>query len=168
MILESQRWKEVTQARMGGWCGQEESAQDVYGWSGNSVNLSFLGWGNSPGLLCLAILYAGHWGIVKVWKQPSTGHDVPWETCREEIFMERDTFFFLFVFLQMIQLTAPQFTQLQSIRTVKISNRPLSSFCQVAYGTGIFRGKRGQWQDEGRDRDEGFWNKGGEDRWRTR
>lgn len=45
MTLESRSWKEITQAGMGGWCRREESPQDIYGWSGNSVNLSFLGMG---------------------------------------------------------------------------------------------------------------------------
>lgn len=45
MTQVSHRWKEVTQAGMGvgGW--REGKCLRIYGWSENSINLSFLGMG---------------------------------------------------------------------------------------------------------------------------
>ena len=61
-----------------------------------------------------------------------------------------------------------QSTQLQSIRAVGMSNRPLPTFCQSGmWGIRNSEGSEGNGRTKGEGGDGGFWNKG-KDRLRTR
>lgn len=64
------------------------------------------------------------------------------------------------VFLQVTQLTFLQSTQLQSIRAVGMSNRPLPTFCQ----SGIWAIRNSEGKIKGEVDGGGFWSKGGNKR----